>query len=77
MRVLDRIRNLTHRTRTTDDATATHECIHGTLVAHWADAKDLGDESKATEYVCSSCSTHFSPEAAAEVRRLAVERLRL
>lgn len=76
MRVLDRIRSLTRRDQPADEAQTTRECIHGTLVARWADAQDMGNEDKATEYICNACSTHFTPEEAGWVRKRAVERLR-
>lgn len=52
------------------------ECLHGTLMARWERSADMGDESKATSWVCSSCGQSFSPDEAGEVKRRAVERLR-
>ena len=52
------------------------ECLHGTLMAKWDRSADMGDESKATSFVCSACGDSFSPAEAAEVRHRAVERLR-
>lgn len=57
-------------------AKAGHECVHGVLVAHWADAADMGDESKATEFICQSCDTHFPPDQAGWIRKRATENLR-
>lgn len=76
MRLLDRIRALRHPGESSDSGQATRECIHGTLIAHWAEASDMGDESKATEFVCNSCHATFTPEEAGWVRKRAVERLR-
>ncbi len=52
-----------------------HECHHGTLIAHWANAADMGVESKATEWVCQSCQMHFSPDEAETVKKEALHRL--
>lgn len=54
-----------------------HECLHGTLMGRWERPADMGDDSKATAFVCSACNESFSPQEATEVRRRAVERLRL
>lgn len=76
MSLLERIRALGRRNRTSDPGAAARECVHGSLVARWADAKDMGNEDKATEFVCTSCQTHFTPQEAGWVRKRAVERLR-
>lgn len=52
------------------------ECVHGTMVARWAQVSDMGDNSKATEWICQSCDKHFSPDEADVVRKAALERLR-
>ena len=75
MGLLDRLRPWGRRPKQTVEDQQ-RECLHGTLIAHWADASDMGDESKATEFVCQSCQERFSPEEAAWVRKRAVERLR-
>jgi hypothetical protein len=61
-----------------DEAAAVEEreCLHGSLMARWDSSADMGDESKATSFVCSSCNERFTPEEAADVRKRAVERLR-
>lgn len=56
---------------------ADRECLHGTLMARWDKSSDMGDESKATSFVCDACGESFTPVEAVEVRRRAVERLRL
>lgn len=76
MGVLDRIRSFGRSRPPQTPEQTQHECLHGTLVAHWADAADMGDETKATEFVCQSCQEHFSPDEASWVRKRAIERLR-
>ena len=51
-------------------------CSHTTLTAKWDSVRDMGIEAKASSWVCSTCDESFTPEQAAEVRRLAGERLR-
>ena len=75
MRLLDRIRHIGRRAEP-DAGAGARECIHGTLIARWANQADMGDEDKATEFVCNSCHTHFTPEEAGWVRKRAIERLR-
>jgi hypothetical protein len=59
-----------------DAPAAAHECLHGTLIAQWDAAGNMGDESKASAFVCSSCGTRFTPDEAVEVKQRAIERLR-
>jgi hypothetical protein len=56
-------------------APSEHECHHGTLIAHWAQAADMGIESKATEWICQSCQMRFSPDEAEAVKKEALQRL--
>ena len=76
MGILDRIRSLGRSRPPEPTQEAEHECLHGVLIARWADAADMGDESKATEFTCQSCDEHFTPDEAAEVRQRALDRLR-
>ena len=76
MGLLDRFRGRGNSSKADGDAEKDHECLHGVLVAHWAEAADMGDESKATEFVCQSCAEHFTPDKAEWVRKRAIERLR-
>lgn len=50
-------------------------CPHIALTARWANADDIGNESKATGFDCSACGESFSPEEAERVRSEAGERL--
>jgi hypothetical protein len=47
------------------------------MAPRWDSAQDIGDEEKATSWVCDSCHETFTPEQATEVRRVETERLRL
>lgn len=76
MSLLSSLRSL-FRSGGGDAPVTQRECLHGTLFARWDEAADMGDESKATEFICSSCDEHFSPDMATDVRRRAVERLKL
>lgn len=55
--------------------TADH-CPHATLSPRWDDPADMGKEEKASAFVCSACSSTFSPEEARELRATEAERLR-
>jgi hypothetical protein len=50
--------------------------MHGQLGPRWDSMEDMGDESKATHYVCASCGESFSPEQKAELDAGAGDRLR-
>ena len=76
MGLLSSIRGLFGGGASSVELPSDRECLHGTLMARWANSADMGDESKATSFVCSACNESFSPEEAAEVRQRAVERLR-
>ena len=51
-------------------------CMHGSLTPRWESPDDDGDNAKATEFICDSCGTHFSPERADWMRRRTAESLR-
>jgi len=38
------------------------------LTARWDSVADMGDESKATAFVCATCNSEFTPQEAAVVR---------
>lgn len=50
-------------------------CVHGVLVPRWDDANDMGDESKATQYLCEACGQMLSPTAAREAKVAEIARL--
>jgi hypothetical protein len=51
-------------------------CMHTALAPRWAEASHMGDESKASEWTCTSCGTRLTPEQAREVRANEAELLR-
>lgn len=52
------------------------ECMHTTLTARWDSAEDMGNEDKATSFICTACNQSFTPAEAAELRASEAERLR-
>ncbi len=60
-------------------ATATVEappCPHTALTARWDSVQDMGNDEKATSFVCTACNDEFTPEQATELRATEAERLR-
>lgn len=51
-------------------------CLHMTLTACWDSVEDMGDESKATAFVCMSCNMELTPAEAHEARSSQAEQLR-
>ncbi len=51
-------------------------CPHVTLVPRWDSAADMGNDSKATSYVCQACRQTFTREEAQTLRQTEGERLR-
>src|SRR5713101_4775183 len=54
-----------------DQPTPTSErptCLHIALTARWDSVEDMGNEDKATSYVCLTCNAEFTPAEASEVR---------
>jgi hypothetical protein len=58
-----------------EDVIAT-ECVHTTLTARWDSAEDMGNEDKATSFICTACNERFTPEEAMKLRESEAERLR-
>jgi hypothetical protein len=52
------------------------ECLHMALTARWDSIDDMGNEDKATSYVCSSCNGEFSPAEARSIRASQADQLR-
>lgn len=51
-------------------------CPHTSLTAKWDSVRDMGNDEKATSFVCSSCNDEFTPEQATELRATEASRLR-
>lgn len=50
------------------EAEAGNSCPHTVLLPHWNEAEDIGQEARASWYVCESCKEIFGPEAARLLR---------
>ena len=57
-------------------AEATPECLHTSCAPQWETAADMGNEARASRFVCSVCGRSFTPEQFGEMRRTEVERIR-
>lgn len=55
-------------TATDEDLVEKAECPHATLTARWNSVQDMGDESKATGFVCAACMEQFTREQTEEIR---------
>jgi hypothetical protein len=52
------------------------ECLHIGLTARWDSVEDMGNDEKATSYVCSSCNAEFTPDEARRIRETQADQLR-
>jgi hypothetical protein len=52
------------------------ECLHIGLTARWDNIDDMGNEDKATSFVCATCSAEFTPEEARGIRAKQADQLR-
>ena len=65
--------------RKRDQQTLTQEkppCLHIALTARWDSVEDMGNEDKATAFVCATCNAEFTPTEAREVRMTQADQLR-
>ncbi|MDA0350582.1 MAG: hypothetical protein O3A10_00020 [Chloroflexi bacterium] len=76
MSLLDRVRGLMGKSGGTAAAGPSHECTHASLTPHWDDSADMGDETKASAFICNSCQERLTPAEAGWARKRAVEQLR-
>lgn len=51
-------------------------CLHMGLTARWDSVEDMGNEAKATSFVCPACNGQFTPAQAAEIRATQADQLR-
>jgi hypothetical protein len=51
-------------------------CLHMGLTARWDSVDDMGNEDKATSYVCVTCNAEFTPDEAREIRASQADQLR-
>ena len=52
------------------------ECPHTVLVPHWDSVEDMGNESRATAFICESCGVSFEPEEAERLKSDAADKLK-
>ena len=43
-------------------------CPHAVLVPRWDSVQDMGQEAKATRFLCEACKTEFTPAEAQALR---------
>lgn len=51
-------------------------CLHVAMTARWDSVADMGDESKATSFFCTTCNSEFTPQEAAAIRESQAEQIR-
>ena len=51
------------------------ECPHAALVPRWENVQDMGQEAKASHFLCDACHKEFTPAEAAELREGVKDRL--
>lgn len=51
-------------------------CPHTALVPHWDSSDDIGNEDKATNYVCSACGEEYTREEERTLRSTEADRIR-
>ena len=52
------------------------ECPHTVLIPRWDSVEDMGDESKATAFLCESCGVAFNQAEAAQLKADAADKLK-
>src|SRR5437763_6424838 len=52
------------------------ECPHTVLIPRWDSVQDMGDESKATAFLCESCGVAFNQAEAAQLKAEASDKLK-
>jgi len=51
-------------------------CLHVALVPHWDDPADMGQEEKASRFLCEGCRQEFTAAEAREFRATETERVK-
>ena len=57
------------------DAVETPPCPHVVLLPRWDSADDIGHEDRASNFLCESCGSTFSPVEVQALRATEAERL--
>jgi hypothetical protein len=52
------------------------ECPHTMLIPRWDSVEDMGDEAKATAFLCESCGIAFDQGEASQLKADAADKLR-
>ena len=76
MRLLNRLRRRSEDREATEAPEKEVSCLHTALTPRWDTASDIGNEAKASAWVCGVCGQTFTPERAQEVRASEAERLK-
>jgi hypothetical protein len=51
-------------------------CLHMALTARWDSVADMGNDDRATAFVCASCGAQFTPAEASTIRASQADQLR-
>lgn len=76
MRLLNKIRRHPEGKEATQAPEKEVSCLHTVLTPRWDTASDIGEEAKASAWVCGVCGQTFTPERAQELRAGEAERLK-
>jgi len=63
-------------TESVETAEQSVECPHTVLIPRWDSVEDMGDESKATAFLCESCGGAFDQAEAAQLKADAADKLK-
>ncbi len=73
---LNRIRGRAPHSQEASSAVEAPACTHIALVPRWNATADMGNEDKASEWVCDVCGAVFSPADAQALRETEAERVK-
>lgn len=51
-------------------------CLHLGLTARWDNLDDMGNEEKASSFVCPACNAEFQPDEARRIKVTQADQLR-
>ncbi len=76
MRLLDKIRHHPADKVATETPEGQSGCLHTALTPRWDTLSEMGDEEKASAWVCPVCGGTFTPDEARELRTSEAERVK-
>jgi len=76
MRLLNKIRRHPEGNEGAQAPEEEVNCLHTALAPRWDTPSDMGDEEKASAWVCAVCGATFTPERAQELRASEAERVK-